>query len=241
MGFFDSDSSKKTLSFRLKSLLGFRPRKMKLYSMALRHLSAAEKMEYREHKNSNERLEFLGDAVLDMAVAELVFAKFPFRGEGHLTEVRSKIVSRKQLGSISEKIGLIELIETDGNIPQSRHVQQIIGGNALEALIGAVYLDKGYKRCRTFIYKKIIKPYIDLDEIENIDKNYKSIINQWAQKLKKNLLFKVVTEKNNNRRFTVALIVDGEEISRASHFSKKSAEKLAAAKACENLDLLGEN
>lgn len=234
--------SKRTYSKRLKKILGYRPGNVELYRMAFRHLSASQPLQPRqEQKNSNERLEYLGDAVLDLVVAELVFQKFPFRGEGHLTEVRSKIVSRRQLGILAEKMGLIEMIETDGNFPNNRHILQTLGGNALEALIGAVYLDRGYKFSRRYILKKVIAPYIDLDDIENLDKNFKSIINQWAQKLKKNLEFVVVSDKENTRRFTIACVVDGEEMGRASHFSKKNAEKLAAARACRKLDLLGEN
>jgi len=229
-------------SNRLKKFLGYKPRNLELYRMALRHQSAAEKIQPRlDSKNSNERLEYLGDAVLDLVVAELVFNKFPFKGEGYLTEVRSKIVSRKQLGLLAEKMGIIELIETDGNIPNNRHIKLTLGGNALEAVIGAVYLDKGYKFCRKYIFKKLIKPYIDLDEIEKLDRNFKSLVNQWAQKQKKTLSFDVISSRENSRKFTIALVVDGSEVSRATHFSKKNAEKMAAAKACKILDLIVED
>lgn len=233
--------TKRQYSKRLKKILGYSPRNTDLYRMAFRHLSASQPLQPRQiQKDSNERLEYLGDAVLDLVVAELVFQKFPFRGEGHLTEVRSKIVSRRQLGILAEKMGLIEMIETDGNLLNNRHIQQSVGGNALEALIGAVYLDRGYKFSRKFIIKKVIKPYIDLDDIENLDKNFKSIINQWAQKYKKNLEFSILSDKENSRRFTIACLINGEEMGRASHFSKKNAEKLAAARACRKLGLLGD-
>ncbi len=226
---------------KLKQFLGYKPRKMHLYRMALRHMSAAENHDANSDlKNSNERLEYLGDAVLDLVVAEIVFNKFPFKGEGYLTEVRSKIVSRKQLGFLAEKMGIIEMIETDSNVPKSRHIQLTLGGNALEAIIGAIYLDRGYNFCKKYIFKKIIKPYIDLDEIEKVDRNYKSMINQWAQKEKRNLEFEVVPGQGNKKKFTISLMVDGKEIARGTHFSKKSAEKIAAAKACRELELVEE-
>lgn len=237
-----SKLSKSEYRKRLKQFLGYKPKKLHLYRMALRHLSAAENFDANsELKNSNERLEYLGDAVLDLVVAEIVFNKFPFKGEGYLTEVRSKIVSRKQLGFLAEKMGVIEMIETDEHVPKSRHIQLSLGGNALEALIGAVYLDKGYNFCKKYIYKKVIKPYIDLDEIEKLDRNYKSMINQWAQREKHTLDFEVIPTKGNKKKFTISLQVDGKEVSQGTHFSKKSAEKIAAAKACRELNLIEED
>jgi len=208
--------------------------------MAFRHLSAAEKIQFTSMKNSNERLEYLGDAVLDMVIAEIVYKKFPFKGEGFLTEVRSKIVSRKQLSSIALKIGLPSFIEVENVLTRNRHVMSTLAGNALEALVGAIYLDRGYKKTTGFIYKKLLKPHIDLDEIENLHINYKSLVNQWVQKNKKNLEFVVLVEKSasKNGKFKIALDIDGERISTAENYSKKNAEKTACAKAAEHLGLL---
>lgn len=208
--------------------------------MAFRHLSAAEKIQFTSMKNSNERLEYLGDAVLDMVIAEIVYKKFPFKGEGFLTEVRSKIVSRKQLSSIALKIGLPSFIEVENVLTRNRHVMSTLAGNALEALVGAIYLDRGYKKTTGFIYKKLLKPHIDLDEIENLHINYKSLVNQWVQKNKKNLEFVVLVEKSlsKNGKFKIALDIDGERISTAENYSKKNAEKAACAKAAEQLGLL---
>jgi len=234
------NKSDKELRKRIKNLIGFKPRNLRLYKMAFRHLSAAEKIQFTSMKNSNERLEYLGDAVLDMVIAEIVYKKFPFKGEGFLTEVRSKIVSRKQLSSIALKIGLPSFIEVENVLTRNRHVMSTLAGNALEALVGAIYLDRGYKKTTGFIYKKLLKPHIDLDEIENLHINYKSLVNQWVQKNKKNLEFVVLVEKSSskNGKFKIALDIDGERISTAENYSKKNAEKAACAKAAEQLGLL---
>ncbi len=234
------NKSDKELRKRIKNLIGFKPRNLRLYKMAFRHLSAAEKIQFTSMKNSNERLEYLGDAVLDMVIAEIVYKKFPFKGEGFLTEVRSKIVSRKQLSSIALKIGLPSFIEVENVLTRNRHVMSTLAGNALEALVGAIYLDRGYKKTTGFIYKKLLKPHIDLDEIENLHINYKSLVNQWVQKNKKNLEFVVLVEKSasKNGKFKIALDIDGERISTAENYSKKNAEKAACAKAAEHLGLL---
>ncbi|MCB9261239.1 MAG: ribonuclease III [Flavobacteriales bacterium] len=223
----------------MRKLLGFRPRNIDLYKKAFRHLSASEKILYTDQKDSNERLEYLGDAVLDLIVAELVFRKFPFKGEGFLTEIRSKIVSRKQLSYIAQKLGLHDFLETEQIIAKNPHVMNSLAGNALEALVGAIYIDRGYKASKRFVYRKVLKPYIDLDEIQNQDINYKSMINQWAQKNKKNIEFRVIEtkEEGNNRKFKIALEVDGIELCQAQNYSKKLAEKMACAKAAEILKL----
>lgn len=231
------------LQARIKDLIGFRPRNLELYSKAFRHLSASERIEFTSAKNSNERLEFLGDAVLDMVVAEIIFKKFPFKGEGFLTEVRSKIVSRKQLSSIALKIGLPSFIQVEDVLSKNRHVMSSLAGNALEALVGAIYLDRGYKATKVFIYKKILKPHIDLDDIHNLHINYKSLVNQWAQKNKKKLDFAILVDKADSKvgRYKIGLVIDGEEIATAENYSKKNAEKAACAKAAEILGLTPQN
>lgn len=224
---------------QLVGLLGFKPRHWHLYRTAFRHLSAAEKIKFTDVKDSNERMEFLGDAVLDTVVAEIVFKKFPFKGEGYLTEIRSKIVSRKQLGHIAVKLDIPAFLESDEVLHQSRHILTTLSGNALEALIGAVYLDRGYHKTKDFVYKKILKPYIDLDEIDNQHINYKSLLNQWAQKHRKNLEFKILKERSDtdSGKYLIGLFIDDEEVSASENFSKKNAEKEAAAKACEKLGI----
>lgn len=240
--FFNSRKDKHTRK-HIKALIGFKPRNLDLYKKAFRHLSASERIQFTSQKNSNERLEFLGDAILDMVIAEIIFKKFPFKGEGFLTEVRSKIVSRKQLSFMAIQIGIPSFIEVEDVLAKNKHVMSSLAGNALEALVGAIYLDRGYKRTQSFIFNKLLKPYIDLDEIQNQHINYKSLINQWAQKNKKELVFEVLTEKNDakNGKFKIALVVDGEQICTAENFSKKNAEKICCAKAAEILELSPES
>lgn len=241
--FFLQNKQERKIRSRIKSLVGFRPRNIELYKKAFRHLSASERIQYTSLKNSNERLEYLGDAVLDMIIAEIVFKKFPFKGEGFLTEVRSKIVSRRQLSVIAMKLGIPSFIEVEDVLSRNHHVMSSLAGNALEALVGAVYLDRGYKQTTSFVYKKILKPHIDLDEIQNQHINYKSLVNQWAQKNKKQLSFEILKDKSESKsgKFKIALVVDGEEICTAENFSKKNAEKTACAKAAEILGLSQED
>jgi ribonuclease-3 len=241
---WESKGSRKKSSFKksLKSLLGFSPKNLAVYKKAFRHLSAAEKILNTEVKNSNERLEFLGDAVLDMVVAEMLFRKFPFKEEGYLTDIRSRLVSRKQLATFAENIELKTFLEVNGNVEQNRHIIRGLAGNALEALIGAIYLDRGYKKARTFIETKLMAPYVDFDDIESLNVNYKSMVNQWAQKQKKDLKFAVKTDKeeDSDKKYTVALLIDGVEITDARHYSKKTAEKMASRKACSELNISGD-
>ncbi len=236
---FLANKSDRKQRARIKDLIGFAPRNLELYKKAFRHLSASEKIQFTSVKNSNERLEFLGDAVLDMVIAEIVFKKFPFKGEGFLTEVRSKIVSRRQLSTMALKIGLPSFIEAEHVLSKNRHVMSSLAGNALEALVGAIYLDKGYRATKKFVYKKLLKPYIDLDDIQNLHINYKSLVNQWAQKNKKKLEFNVLVDKNEakNGKFKIALIIDGKEVCTSENYSKKNAEKACCAKAADILGL----
>ncbi|MBO6515509.1 MAG: ribonuclease III [Bacteroidia bacterium] len=241
--FFSLNKNDKATRAKIRDLIGFRPGNLELYKKAFRHLSASEKIQFTSVKNSNERLEYLGDAVLDMVIAEIVFKKFPFKGEGFLTEVRSKIVSRRQLSSMAIKIGIPSFIEVEDVLSKNRHVMSSLAGNALEALVGAIYLDRGYRATKHFVYKKLIKPHIDLDDIHNLHINYKSLVNQWAQKNKKQLEFKILTDKGNakNGKFKIALVIDGEEIATAENYSKKNAEKMACSKAAEQLGLTPQN
>jgi ribonuclease III len=233
------NSEEKLYRKQLIGLLGFKPKHWHLYRTAFRHLSASEKIIYTNVKDSNERMEFLGDAVLDVVVAEIVFKKFPFKGEGYLTEIRSKIVSRKQLGYIAMKLDIPRFLESDQILHQSMHILTTLSGNALEALIGAVYLDRGYKKTADFIYKRIIKPYIDLDEIDNQHINYKSLLNQWAQKHRKKIEFRILEERKESKsgKYVIGLFVDDEEVCRSENFSKKNAEKKAAEAACAKFEI----
>jgi ribonuclease III len=139
--FFLNKKDKHTIA-GIKQLIGFKPKNLELYKKAFRHLSASENIQFTDQKNSNERLEYLGDAVLDLVIAEIIFLKFPFKGEGFLTEVRSKIVSRRQLSFMAIQIGIPAFIEVEVVLQKNQHVMGTLAGNALEALVGAIYLDR---------------------------------------------------------------------------------------------------
>tara|TARA_Y100000996_G_scaffold413826_1_gene402990 strand:+ start:1543 stop:2244 length:702 start_codon:yes stop_codon:yes gene_type:complete len=212
-------------------LFGFEPVNINLYKLALLHKS--------KNKNeSNERLEYLGDAVLNLIVAEYLFKKYPFKDEGFLTKIRSKIVSRESLNNLGRKVGLKELINFKNVNEYSKNYNSIYG-DALEAIIGAVYLDVGFEYCQEYIVKNIIIPYYNFDELVNKTHNFKSKILEWSQKEKKLIKFstKKIILKNNSSQFESILIIENKEISKGFGSNKKSAEKDASRLACEKLEL----
>jgi ribonuclease-3 len=221
----------------LKNLLGFVPGNLSLYKLAFRHKSVAQNIK-KGVKNSNERLEFLGDAVLGSVVAEVLFKLYPYEDEGFLTELRSKIVSRNNLNALARKLGFEKLIEYDSRMLNSARQGSLLG-DAFEALIGAVYLDKGYDFTRNFLVSHIIKPHIDIHTLEQTETNFKSKLIEWCQRHGKDVVFYLVGNEDgeNSKLFTIQAIVDGETMGLGKEFSKKNAEKLAAEKACESLGI----
>ncbi|MEI5983523.1 UNVERIFIED_CONTAM: rnc [Trichonephila clavipes] len=221
---------------KLKNLLGFVPGNVRLYQMAFRHKSVAILIKDGV-KNSNERLEFLGDAVLGSVIAELLFKLYPYKDEGFLTEMRSKIVSRANLNQLSRKLGLNELIEYDARMISYPNKQGSLLGDAFEALVGAVYLDRGYQFTREFLLTRIIKPHVDIHTLEITETNFKSRLIEWCQHNGKEVAFLQIDnpEGESNKLFSVKVVVDGEDCGIGRDFNKKSAEKLAAEKACEYL------
>lgn len=212
-------------------LFGFEPVNINLYKLALLHKS--------KNKNeSNERLEYLGDAVLNLIVAEYLFKKYPFKDEGFLTKIRSKIVSRDSLNNLGRKVGLKELINFK-NVDEFSKNYKSIFGDALEAIIGAVYLDVGFEYCQEYIVKNIIIPYYNFDELVNKTHNFKSKILEWSQKEKKLIKFstKKIILKNNSSQFESILIIENKEISKGFGNNKKDAEKDASRLACKKLEL----
>ena len=212
-------------------LFGFEPVNINLYKLALLHKS--------KNKNeSNERLEYLGDAVLNLIVAEYLFKKYPFKDEGFLTKIRSKIVSRESLNNLGRKVGLKELINFKNVNEYSKNYNSLYG-DALEAIIGAVYLDVGFEYCQEYIVKNIIIPYYDFEDLVNKTHNFKSKILEWSQKEKKLIKFstKKIILKNNSSQFESILIIENKEISKGFGSNKKSAEKDASRLACEKLEL----
>jgi ribonuclease-3 len=187
-------------------------------------------------KINNERLEYLGDAILGSVIADYLFKKFPYKGEGFLTEMRSKIVCRANLDKLSIKLGIDQLIESSAD---TKSTAKSMRGDAFEAFIGALYLDKGYKYTRQIIINRIVNIHIDIDALEHLDNNFKSKLIEWAQKEKIEVSFIVVSEKGekNKHQYEVEVLVDKKPISRGIDFSIKGAEKIAAEKACNALAL----
>ena len=226
-------SKNKVLYTAIKNLLGFYPRNIYLYKVALSHKSAPQVWLKGQQVNS-ERLEYLGDAVLSSVVADYLYKKFPYQNEGFLTEMRSRIVSRSRFNKLALKMGLNKLIlQGNGNFTSSKS----IFGDTFEALIGAIYLDKGYKLTRKIVIRRIIDVHLDVDEIERTDTNFKSRILEYAQHEKRRLEFKVIQEigEGHRKQYLVELFIDNEPVSRGQDFSIKAAEQIAAEKACEEL------
>jgi ribonuclease-3 len=216
-------------------LLGFVPGNLSLYRLAFRHKSVATNVK-KGIKNSNERLEFLGDAVLGSVVAEVLFKLYPYEDEGFLTELRSKIVNRGNLNQLARKLGFEELIQYDNRMVNSTRQGSLLG-DAFEALIGAVYLDKGYDFTKNFLINHIIKSHIDIHKLEQTETNFKSKLIEWCQRHGKDITFELIENKEgeSNKLFTVQAIIEGEIMGSGKEFNKKNAEKLAAEKACEAL------
>ena len=231
--FFSRD---KKLSSSLRNLLGFTPRNISLYRLALIHRSAGEKLADGT-LISNERLEFLGDAVLSAIVAKYIFKRYPFENEGFLTETRSKVVSRKNLNGLARKLGLPEMVTKNS---ENNRTGSSLGGDALEALIGAIFLDRGYPAAEKFVLDRMIDNYVDLDKLLKEDANFKSRIIEWCQKEKKDFDFYVSNGTTDGHRpsFTIQLKVDGKVIGEGTDRTKKRAEQSAAREACEKLSLV---
>lgn len=188
---------------------------------------------------SNERLEFLGDSVLNIVVAEYLFNKFPFKDEGFLTEIRSKIVKRESLNKLAKKIGINEIIEHKSLFNKNSNSFKSIYGNALEALIGVVYLDKKYEFCKKFILKKLIIPHFDINELINTEFNFKGKIIEWSQKENKRLQLEVIELDSDEKfkKFEAQVIVNDKPIAKGFGLNKKRAEQDAAEKSCLKLKL----
>ncbi len=215
--------------------MGFTPRNADLYKQAFRHHSASTRYDVKEGRISNERLEYLGDAVLSSIIAEVLFSTYPTKGEGFLTELRAKIVSRENLCELARKIGIEDYLEYDKSIRGNRQIIRAISGNAFEALIGAIYLDKGYDFTKKFISKRIINPHIDIHHLADKEINFKSKLIEWCQKNRKTIAFEALEERRQGKQksYLVSVMIDGEEYGRGEDFSKKKAEQIAASKACE--------
>ena len=211
----------------LRSVLRIRITNVSLYMTALIHRSASESTGD-GHSLNNERLEYLGDAVLDTVVAEYLFKKFPYKREGELTEMRSRLVKREQLGTLARRMHLNDLIE----ILPSAHAK-CAGGDAFEALVGAIFLDKGYETTKKIILYRIFSDYMDMEAVLNEESNFKSKILNWAQRNHKKVEFrhKVAEENRKSRLYLAQLLIDGDVFTEGLEYTVKKAEQIAAERA----------
>lgn len=227
----------KELARRLKTLVGFTPIHLSLFKLAFFHKSTFSTRDYAIA--NNERLEFLGDAVLSTIVGEYLFKKYPNSDEGFLTKMRSKIVKRNSLDEIADKMGLDLFL---ANYNQTRLSKSMLG-NALEALVGAVYIEVGYEKTKQYVIRRILRRYLDIHELESFDDNYKSQLLEWCQKNGRSIEYKVVAKYKSEKRdkFKVAVYVDGKKLGTADDFNKKSAEQLASERAMAVMGILNSN
>jgi ribonuclease-3 len=230
-------SSRKEFYLFLKNLIGFYPQNLKLYDLAFIHKSASTIDSQGKYVN-NERLEFLGDAILGAIIADFLYNRFPQEDEGFLTKTRSKLVNRSFLTKLTYDMGLHVFIDsnTTKNMDKSH-----IYGDALEALIGAIYLDHDYQTAKYFVTKRILSQFVNLNEIEQNDSNFKSQLIEWSQKNKKELEFDTTEEfndKSKQPKFIAVVKVENKQIGRGVGTSKKEAQQNAARQSMEKLDNL---
>ncbi|MFH1005620.1 MAG: ribonuclease III [Bacteroidota bacterium] len=232
--FFGLSKSDRRFSASLKNILEFSPKNLSLYYQAFRHNSVAEEIK-EGIKDSNERLEFLGDAVLSIVIADFLFKKFPYYDEGFLTKMRSKIVNRNFLNQLAIKLGLNKLIQQNKD-PGLKFSS--INGNAFEALIGAIYLDHGFSRVSKFLVNNILKYHIDVAKLEFTETDFKSKLIEWGQREKKNVFFRQIKDGNGyDKQYVIVAMVNEEIVGNAEHYSKKKAEQLSSESACIKLGI----
>ncbi len=217
---------------QLANILGFVPGDMTLYTTALSHRSVREGAD-----QNNERLEYLGDAILSGVVADYLFLRYPYKGEGYLTEMRSKMVNRATLNDIALKMGIKKVTHFNRNDSSLKSSQ--IFGNTLEALVGAIYLDRGYDRTKRWIFKRIITPHLFMEDLEALEINHKNKLYGWANRNGKTIVFETLEERmeKGRRVFRIGAMVEGKLVSEGKAFNKKDASQVAAQKAVEKLGI----
>ena len=229
-------SPRKEFYLFLKRLIGFYPQTLSYYDTAFTHRSTS-RLNNQGQAVNNERLEYLGDAILGAVIADFLYNRFPMEDEGFLTKMRSKLVNRAILTSLTHEMGLNRFIDANtNNAVEKSHIY----GDALEALIGAIYLDKGYLAAKFFITKRILSRYIDLHQLEQLDLNFKSRLIEWSQKGKRDVKFDTVEEYPDNGRhprFVSKVEADGKVVGLGTGSSKKEAQQNAAREALKKLDV----
>ena len=230
--FFSGSAKVPSYKKQLRNVLGFTPGSISLYKTALTHRSVRDAA-----AENNERLEYLGDAILSGIVADFLFKKYPYKEEGFLTEMRSKMVNRTTLNDIAIKMGMRKICNFN-KFDSSLKMSQIFG-NTLEAVVGAIYLDKGFIKTRKWVLERIILPYLFMDDLENLEINHKNKLYGWANKKGKTLEFETLEEKieNGRRLFTVGAVVNGQLLAQGKAYNKKDASQIAAQIAVDKLGL----
>jgi len=213
----------------LRKILGFKPKNIQVYKKAFLHRSANKK-DVNGNPMNYERLEFLGDAILGTIISKYLYTEVPTGDEGYLTKMRSKIVSREHLNELGKDLNLILFVES--RIPKS-HFGNNIHGNVFEALVGAIYLDRGHKYCEKFLQERVIKPYVNIEQLEGKVISYKSLVIEWCQKQKKEFNYEVYEDTGNDalKHFAVKLYIENSIIAKARATSKKKAEETASKRA----------
>lgn len=224
-------SADKKFTYSLKQLLGFTPDNLDHYRLAFQHKSMSSHI-----SENNERLEFLGDAVINSIVAEILYKKYPTRDEGFMTNLRSKMISRDSLNAVGRDLDLDQFINSQHALRNFN--QNSILGNTLEALVGAVYLDRGFKKTYEFVYQRIIRPHLDIDKLETLESNFKSKLLEWSQKRNLPIEFKLMSEEtlsHNQKLFTIGVYLNGELEGTGAGKNKKIAAQYAAENAYKKL------
>ena len=213
----------------ITNILGFKPKNIKIFKKAFLHRSANKK-DKKGNPMNYERLEFLGDSMLGTIISRHLYNEVPEGDEGYLTKMRSKIVSREHLNELGKDLNLIKFVES--RIPKT-HFGDNIHGNVFEALVGAIYLDRGYKYCEKFIHDRVIVPYVDIEQLEGKVISYKSLVIEWCQKQKKTFDYNVYEDTGNDtlKHFAVKLSIGNIVVAKARATSKKKAEERASKRA----------
>lgn len=213
----------------MSKILGFKPKNISHYQKAFTHRSLNQK-DLDGNAVNFERLEFLGDAMLSAVIAGYLFKTVPGGNEGYLTKMRSKVVSRKHLNELGKDLNLIDFVKT--NIPKDQFGANI-HGNLFEALVGAIYWDRGYKYCKKFIYERVVTPYVDIEQLEGKVISYKSLLIEWCQKTKKTFSYEIYDDTGNDeiKYFAVKLRIQDRVVAKARATSKKKAEEKASKRA----------